>query len=1012
MLRLLTFSPALLLGINAYLLLCLPTQVYGHGYLKTPRSRNFVAYEDGKYWPKLEEDPAIEDCPHCLNLGGVLSQCGITGDRNYDFPKNGLGGPMHVNIQSTYAEESIITLDVVLSAHHRGHFTFNACPYDPNSPLAPTPECFDDYPLEFVSDELYSAPKDPNYPGRAYIAPSGWPGHIMDNTGVSGMLFSYKFKLPAGLRGDHILLQWHYLTANSCAHDGYKDYDWPDPSWKPTNLGLCIIPPDGRGVPEQFWNCAEISIIPSSPTNPPTLSPPIAPTTAQPSVAPTEPTTAAPVPPPTPTPPPVIGTCGGGQVGNGVCSDPNNCCSEWGWCGTSPEHCAAPPPTPPPPPTAPTPPTPPVSGEHGDSRLIAYLGNWQACPTAEQVEKYTHIVIAFAVSYTWSSAKNICSETCEIAEPPICNNAANPGLVSEWQAAGKKIILSFGGAGMGGSWPGDNNDCWEYCFGREDQVVNRLTQLVDSMGLDGIDLDYEYFYEGRPDAIEFLRKVTVGMRDSLPPDAIVTHAPMEPDIAQGTAYFDLFVELASHIDFVMPQYYNGYTRPATDGFDGGAVSAEAHYTAIVNQIFDGDATKIIFGFCITGCIGSASGEQAAEVMTQVNNYYDCNGGAYFWVAYDDVGGAWSRTVSAAVAPNAGCSGPPTTPAPIAPTPPTTLVPTSAPVTPSPTSSPVTQAPQDPWTMCCPSGFTGLKAYGDCMSYYHCVGGIVTGGLLACSPGTLFSETAQVCDWASTTTCTITLPCGGVPTIPPSTQPTPIPTPPPSSPPTSMPVSQAPVSQAPVVSPTPLPTAAPVVPATPVPTIAPVVPATPVPTSAPVVPATPVPTLAPVVPPTPLPTVLPVTPAPVSAPTPEVMCCPEGFSGLRAYDSCTKFFHCQNGALYGAGGSLTSCAAGTLFSNDGQNCFHAWQVTECVPDSCPSIAPTPSPPANEEMCCPTGFTGLRPFDSCKKYYHCVGGSVTGSPLPCGAGTLWDVNNNYCNWATSVQCDYEYCPSTTQ
>jgi hypothetical protein len=63
----------------------------------------------------------------------------------------------------------------------------------------------------------------------------------------------------------------------------------------------------------------------------------------------------------------------------------------------------------------------------------------------EEVQYYSHIVIAFAVSYTWAPSKNICSATCEIPEPLICNNSPNPTLISQWQAAGKKVILSFGG---------------------------------------------------------------------------------------------------------------------------------------------------------------------------------------------------------------------------------------------------------------------------------------------------------------------------------------------------------------------------------------------------------------------------------------------------------------------------------------------------------------------------------------------------------------------------------------
>lgn len=41
-----------------------------------------------------------------------------------------------------------------------------------------------------------------------------------------------------------------------------------------------------------------------------------------------------PAPPPTRT-----ATCGEGTYGNGLCPDASNCCSEYGWCGTSVEHC-------------------------------------------------------------------------------------------------------------------------------------------------------------------------------------------------------------------------------------------------------------------------------------------------------------------------------------------------------------------------------------------------------------------------------------------------------------------------------------------------------------------------------------------------------------------------------------------------------------------------------------------------------------------------------------------------
>ena len=248
---------------------------------------------------------------------------------------------------------------------------------------------------------------------------------------------------------------------------------------------------------------------------------PNSPSSPSPTSAPNSPSS------PSPTPPTSYGTCGWGFIGNGICAD-GTCCSQWGWCGTTDEHCNGPTPPSPTPPS----PSPPSSGGLYDNRMIAYMGNWQACPTPQQVAAYTHIVIAFAVSYTWSPGKNICSETCEIATPPVCNNAPNQHLIQDWQNAGKKVLLSFGGAGMGGSWDG-NNDCWEYCFGREEQVIDRVSEIVIDMGLDGVDIDYEYYYEDGQnnspfskgaEAQDFLKEVTAGLKNKLGPESIIAHA--------------------------------------------------------------------------------------------------------------------------------------------------------------------------------------------------------------------------------------------------------------------------------------------------------------------------------------------------------------------------------------------------------------------------------------------------------------------------------------------------------
>lgn len=259
------------------LLLLVPEAVQSHGFLSSPRSRNLVAFQDRVYYPITADDPQPEDCPNCLNRGGTLARCGImnarkfdiNGDaaeeRNYDLPRNALGESMKSNPQMNYVEGSIIDVEVILTAHHKGHFTFKACSI--SSTLdAPTQECFDQNPLLFVSDELYGANVDTNYPERVYVAPSADVEIVQNGDGFNSMLFQYRLKLPDGLFGELVLIQWYYVAANSaCIHAGYDTYDWPKnwtistanaitSDWNATEsvgtgLQLCneILPEDGNG---------------------------------------------------------------------------------------------------------------------------------------------------------------------------------------------------------------------------------------------------------------------------------------------------------------------------------------------------------------------------------------------------------------------------------------------------------------------------------------------------------------------------------------------------------------------------------------------------------------------------------------------------------------------------------------------------------------------------------------------------------------------------------------------
>ncbi|KAL3779789.1 hypothetical protein ACHAW5_005616 [Stephanodiscus triporus] len=350
-----------------------------------------------------------------------------------------------------------------------------------------------------------------------------------------------------------------------------------------------------------------------------------------------------------------------------------------------------PPPRPPPPSPSPPPPSPPsgfnYNATHGeDSRLIAYVGNWQACPTPSQYDAYTHMVIAFAVSYTWAPTKNNCDQQCAIQLCPFVTIL----IIKLWLIRGGLLERKYSQLwrrGMGGSWSGDQNNCWDYCFGKEEQLATNLVSIINNQKFDGIDIDYEYCYDingsqaGRcPQrsasytdlkAQTFLR-LTSKLRVKL--DALqvtngynhgryeLTHAPMDSDLTPSTSkYFQILKARRADLDFLLPQFYNGVTKAHVDGFGGsgaGAMSAASLFSSLRMICLTWSPTRLFSASA--SCHGfKRNAAQAVKVMSDLkiynNGQFSCNGGAFFWVAEHDTSGTWSDAVVAEVSKTAGCS---------------------------------------------------------------------------------------------------------------------------------------------------------------------------------------------------------------------------------------------------------------------------------------------------------------------------------------------------------------------
>jgi len=149
---------------------------------------------------------------------------------------------------------------------------------------------------------------------------------------------SMRYKIPESLSCEHCTLQWYYSTGNSCLYDGgYITYfekmaqlGWSASEWVYGGMASWVTcensccGPSGTGAfGEEFWNCADIAVLPSGQGGA-TTEAPEATTTSQ-SSATSATTTPASSAPASTTPVPTTATTS--SASSGACAE------EWDQCG-------------------------------------------------------------------------------------------------------------------------------------------------------------------------------------------------------------------------------------------------------------------------------------------------------------------------------------------------------------------------------------------------------------------------------------------------------------------------------------------------------------------------------------------------------------------------------------------------------------------------------------------------------------------------------------------------------
>lgn len=310
-----TFPTPLFIVIAIFILSFLThvTPSHSHGMMCEPRHR--AAYLNNQ---KCETQTSVgrsgprDYCGHCLNGGGTgtvggnikngwtkydpinnpqesLSRAGLCGDPlgNNDHM---LGGKFMqfednlVPIVGLYKKNKYIDIRIEIDTNHNGYFEFFLCNLDRCKSRDLEVRCFEEghcHRLERMKSNKCEkssidttqecGPIDKSrsdYKGRFYV-PCRKTAHVGVHL-IGGKNKTMRYKLPKNLICKHCVLQWYWVTANSCNPPGQKEYfahyDNPFGTTCPSDGGglgahnPALADCGGDKVPEEFWSCADIQI--------------------------------------------------------------------------------------------------------------------------------------------------------------------------------------------------------------------------------------------------------------------------------------------------------------------------------------------------------------------------------------------------------------------------------------------------------------------------------------------------------------------------------------------------------------------------------------------------------------------------------------------------------------------------------------------------------------------------------------------------------------------------------
>ncbi|GBF92563.1 hypothetical protein Rsub_05177 [Raphidocelis subcapitata] len=257
------------------LLLLFAAGAEGHAIMVQPPSRNWLAY--------LRHE---EFRPHELSMGGArvvsdngnlrypAGRRGGCGDR-FDAPRYAAPGP----VRAAYRAGQTVNVDVALMSNHAGRFAVQVCDlmagrqaqaqgrcYDLRLAASPNPTRFFFLPNvrggwgggNWGGDEpSYGDGTFSAYPMPAISSGWGCTNQATCDSFRGMWVYRTQWQLPGNFTCEHCKLQWTWTTGHNC----WPTCDAGDASLQCTNrqpFPACGQP--GAGYPEEFVNCADISV--------------------------------------------------------------------------------------------------------------------------------------------------------------------------------------------------------------------------------------------------------------------------------------------------------------------------------------------------------------------------------------------------------------------------------------------------------------------------------------------------------------------------------------------------------------------------------------------------------------------------------------------------------------------------------------------------------------------------------------------------------------------------------